>query len=491
MKSENKYIDDTQKTKRRRALSGRNFKQGLYSSIITIVVIAIVIVINLFVSKLDIKIDLTEENVYTLTEETKDLANNLTEDIDIYYIVKEDDEYTVLKNVINQYGKYPHINVTWKDPELYPQFAAQYTDGEIQGNDVVVVNKSTGLYKFVPFDEMYNSDYTVNYTTGQYEQKYTLDAEGRITSAIQYVTSVIQAKMYIVSAHGERKLGDGVSALINKANIDMVDFDVKSATEIPDDCNMLLIDGPVSDISKEELDMYKNYLDNGGNAILAVAYTDKDMTNYNSLLEYYGVKVSPAVIVEADGYYMNNYPSYLMAGFETVESNIAAEFSSDDFIICPITSMLELSDASTLRTSLKTTALALTSEGSYAKVNPQPDSYLKEEGDPEGPFELVIQAEDTYKDKSSKVAIFATPYMFEDDWIDYYTCRNIDLLIDTVDWMNDVDQETVAIPERSLDAVYIDVPFGAATLWGVLTIIVIPLGILVAGIVVWLVRRKR
>ena len=107
--------------------------------------------------------------------------------------------------------------MTWKDPELYPQFAAQYTDGEIQGNDVVVVNKSTGLYKFVPFDEMYNSDYTVNYTTGQYEQKYTLDAEGRITSAIQYVTSAIHAKRYIVSAHGERKLGDGVSALISNS----------------------------------------------------------------------------------------------------------------------------------------------------------------------------------------------------------------------------------------------------------------------------------
>ena len=128
------YAETAPLKKNKGGLKGRNFKQGLYSSFVALFVVAIVILFNLFVGQLNLKVDLTKEEVYTLTDATRELAENLTDEIEIYYLVKEGEEYDVLKNVVEQYDKLPNITSIWKDPELYPQFAAQYTSEQLQGN---------------------------------------------------------------------------------------------------------------------------------------------------------------------------------------------------------------------------------------------------------------------------------------------------------------------------------------------------------------------
>ena len=92
------------KTKKKKSnLRGRNFKQGVYSSVVCVAVLVIVILVNLVVGQLDIKVDLTSEDVYTLTDKTKELVSGLSDDIEIYFLAKEGDEYKVLQNVINEY----------------------------------------------------------------------------------------------------------------------------------------------------------------------------------------------------------------------------------------------------------------------------------------------------------------------------------------------------------------------------------------------------
>lgn len=474
-----------------KSLSGRNFKQGMYNSIVIVAVIAIVIIVNLFVGQLGIKIDLTKENVYTLTDETKEYAETLSDDIKIYYLAKENDEYEVLQNVINQYDKLPHISVTWKDPELYPQFASQYTDSEIKGNDVIVVNESNNASKFVAFNDMYIEDYSMDYSTYKYNYHYSLDAEGQITSAIQYVTAddASKTKMYVVKAHEETELEMKVTELIEKSNVVMEDFDPRSASSLPEDCDILFINGPMTDISEDELKMYKEYLDGGGKAILTLAYTAEDMSNYNALMEYYGVTVNDAIVCEARGYYMQNYPTYVMAEFENVTDEITTGFAAKDFVIAPVSKALTLQDASKLRSTLTVKSVVKSSEESYGKLNAESDIVDKEEGDLSGPFDVVIQASDTYKDNTSKVVICSSPYMFKDDWVDFYSNSNVKLLQNSIDWMS--DRKSIVIPQRNLDSVYLEVDMKDATVWAVIVIIIIPLGILAAGFTVWFLRRKR
>lgn len=469
-------------------LRGRNFKQGLYSSFVTLFVVIIVILFNLFIGQLNLKVDLTEENVYTLTDATKELAQNLTDEIEIYYLVKEGNEYEVLQNVIEQYDKLPHIKSILKDPELYPQFASQYTDEKLQGNDVIILDKTTGASKFIPFEEMYITDYQMDYSSYNYSYTNILDAEGQITSGINYVTTGVRTKMYAVNSHGENALGEGVTELVNKANVDIETFNVLTQNAIPEDCDILFINGPTTDISEEELEMYKDYLDNGGKAILTVAWSENDLSNYYELLGYYGIEATKGVVIENSGNYFQRRPTYLLEGFQSVTDDISTEFKSDDYLIVPIANILKKKDESELRGTLSLSDIVISTEEAYGKTNAESTEIGKEENDIDGPFSLVIQASDTYKDKSSKVAIYASPYMTEDDWIDYYECSNIDLFINSIDWMS--EQQSITVPKRNLDGVYLKVPVKDATIWAVVTIIIIPLGFLLAGFVVWYMRRK-
>ena len=479
-------MEDNKKVKRS---LGRNFKQGMYYSIVTVFVIAMVIIINMFVTKMDIKLDFTKQDLYTLTDATKEYVSTLEDDITIYFLAKENDKYEVLQNVINQYGKLSHISVVWKDPELYPQFAAQYTDSEVTGNDVIVVNETKKTSKFIAFSDMYIEDYSMNYSTYNYDYSTTLDAEGQITSAIQYVTTGVLSKIYTVSVHGETAIDDEVEELIKKGNYELVEFDARTETAVPDDCDVLLINGPTADLSEDELNMYKSYLDNGGKAIFTVAYTTNDMTNYYKLLEYYGVNVENAIVCEPKQFIMN-YPTYIMSTYESVDSEgISADFELNDFVIAPVSLPLTIQDSSEYRSTLTVNSIVKSTEDSYAKVNPESEVVDKEDGDLSGPFDVVIQASDTYKDKSSKVVICSSPFMFKKDWIDFYNNTNIDLLIDTVDWMSDKEQ-SVTIPKRSLDSVLLNVDTKEATMWGVLVIFVLPVTVLGIGIVLWILRRR-
>lgn len=482
------YAEPAPPKKKRGGLRGRNFKQGLYSSFVALFVVVIVILFNLFIGQLNLKVDLTKEDVYTLTDETRELADSLTDEIEIYYLVKDGSEYEVLKNVIDQYDKLPNIKSIWRDPELYPQFAAQYTNEELQGNDVIVVNKTSGASRFIPFTDMYITDYQVDYSSYNYEYKNTLDAEGQITSAIGYVTSGVHTKMYAVSSHGETPLGEDVAELVKKANVDIETLDVLTQSTIPEDCDILFLNGPVTDISADELTMYKEFLDNGGKAIFTVAYSEKEMPNYYELLAYYGVEATRGVILENSGNYMQ-YPTYLLEKFESVTDDISSEYTIDDYVVMPIATILKTMEASQLRGTLKLSDIVISTEGAYGKTNPESTVIDKEENDPEGPFSLVIQATDTYKDKSSKVVIYASPYMLSDEWTEYYECSNISLFIDSIDWMS--EQQSITVPKRSLDGVYLEVPQKDATIWAAITVIIVPLGILVIGFVVWYVRRKR
>lgn len=107
-----------------------------------------------------------------------------------------------------------HIKVETKDPDLYPKFTSQYTDQTVAANSVIVVcgDKS----KVVSNSDMWET--STNYQTYQ-TQTTGFDGEGQITSAITYVTSENNPKVYWVTGHGEASesnLSTNFSDAINK-----------------------------------------------------------------------------------------------------------------------------------------------------------------------------------------------------------------------------------------------------------------------------------
>ena len=80
------------------------------------------------------------------------------------------------------------ISLVQKDPIQYPNFASEYVDDEIGLNSFLVVNNRTNRAKYVDNSEMLVKEF--NQQTFQYNT-IGVDIEGKLLSAIQYVTNLI------------------------------------------------------------------------------------------------------------------------------------------------------------------------------------------------------------------------------------------------------------------------------------------------------------
>ena len=213
----------------KKSFSNRRFKMGGYQTLVMVIVIVLVIVLNLVVNKLNISVDLSSDQKYTLTEDSKKLASGVQDSVKMYFMCPEGQEQVVIEKVLQQYNGLGNIEVIQKDPVIYPTFAQQYTEDEIQSNDVIVVNETKNKNKVVKGTEMIVQG--MDYTT--YSESYTLDAEGQLTSALQSVTAEDTVKMYYTSGHNEAQLNDSLTDILRKSNIDYEEIATSSKDKIP------------------------------------------------------------------------------------------------------------------------------------------------------------------------------------------------------------------------------------------------------------------
>ena len=88
---------------------------GTYSLILTAVVLAIVIVVNLFASALPsskTSYDISSTKLYSITSNTKVVVNALEQDVTIYWVVQSGEEDDVIENLLSKYDSLSdHITV--------------------------------------------------------------------------------------------------------------------------------------------------------------------------------------------------------------------------------------------------------------------------------------------------------------------------------------------------------------------------------------------
>ena len=82
------------------------FQGGSYSLMLTAVVLALLIVVNILVSVLPTsltKYDISSAKLYSTTSNTKAVVNALQEDVTIYWIVQADQEDQIIENLLGKY----------------------------------------------------------------------------------------------------------------------------------------------------------------------------------------------------------------------------------------------------------------------------------------------------------------------------------------------------------------------------------------------------
>ena len=119
----------------------RSFRAGGYSVLAAALVIAIAVVVNLMAAKLP-KTDLSSQELFTLSDQTVELAEGLDEPVTVYWLVSQGSEDSYLTQLLDRYDHLSrNLTVEKVDPVVYPTFASNYTDEEITMNSMILVSE--------------------------------------------------------------------------------------------------------------------------------------------------------------------------------------------------------------------------------------------------------------------------------------------------------------------------------------------------------------
>ena len=457
------------------------FRGGSYSLIVTILVLAILIVVNIFASALPAtvtKYDMSATQLYSVTSNTKVVLNNLQQDVTIYWVVQADEEDDILENLLAKYESLSsHVSVVKKNPDVYPTFAAQYTDEDVPNNSLVV--ESGERSRYIAYDDIYLTDmdiYSYSYNT-------SFDGEGAITSAIDYVVTEDLPKLYTLEGHGEAELPATFADQIEKENIEVESLSLLTTDAVPEDADCLMIYAPESDLSEAEADLLADYVSGGGKLlIMAGPARDSALTNLQSLLTRHGVEPVEGIAVDTDpgGYLAYEGPSVLIP---TLASSAVTDALREEnyYVMMPISQGLDVSGAGSSVTALLTTGDATFSKAAGYELT----TYEKEEGDIDGPFALAVSVEDG----EGRMIWFSSSYFLEDMFNAYSSGANGDLAMNALSALVG-EREAMAIRSKSLNYNYLTISESTASLLRIVMIGVFPVAFLAVGIAVVLRRRR-
>ena len=491
MKLLGKNINEQTKkeSKEKMPLNKKYLRNGSYSTLLIVIFVAIVVVINMIVGKLPSKytqIDISDQQLYSIGDETKKVLNNLDKDVTIYQIAQSGSEDETISNLLQKYAdESKHVKVELKDPVVSPKFVSEYTSDQVSSNSLIVVCGDRN--KVVNYNDMYES--TMDYNTYSY-QTTGFDGEGQITSAIAYVTTENLPVLYTLEGHGEKELDSTIKEDIEKANMEIKTLNLISEGSVPDDAACLLIDSPSSDISDDEKTALLDYLENGGKAMVFSDYTESTLSNFAAVLENYGVKAADGIVFEGDNqHYGMQMPYYLLPTVNSTDAS-SETASSGYYIIMPYAQGIQKLDD--VRDTVTVEDILTTSDSAYSKTNLQSETLEKEDGDVEGPFALGVSIkEDVGDGKKTQIIYYSSSYIMDSQMNQLVSGGNEKLVTESLNSMVSTEETTtVSIPSKSLEVSYLTISDYDASFWKICTIGLIPGIFLVAGFVLWFKRRK-
>ena len=471
------------------SIKGRIFRNGLYSTAILGVVVVLAVLVNLLVNAIPAKytqFDLSEAGLYTLSDQSMQLAQGLEQDVKIYYLCETGNEDAIITRLLDHYAaESSHITWELKDPAVYPTFAAQYGAQDASSGSLILTcgDNSTVL----DAADLYDYDYSNYYTTGSYS--VTFGGESQISGAIYRLTSGEASHAYYTTNHGEQEPTSSLLKALNAQNLEVEGLDLLTS-EIPEDCDLLIIQNPATDFATgdslvDEISMLRNYLNNGGSLLLTTdAYYNTP--ELDELMAEFGLSRTGGLVVEGDtDHALYNYAYYLLPDYTaTTESDALEGVDRSSHVL------LQMAQGITITETPGVTAEALltTSDKAYSKAAGYDMTTVeKEEGDAEGPFALAAWAQN---ENTGAQVIWIGCSNMDNEQLYQSIPGNLTFLQGCAVSLAG-KSSSILIDTKALEATPVTVPASAAMTLALIFVFVLPAAVLVAGVAVVLLRRRR
>ena len=230
----------------------RQARYGANVALSIVGVIGIAVFANAIIThRFDKRADLTTLQLYTISEQTTTVLKNLEVEVQVtaFFSNNLPQLATRAKNILELYQRETQfLTVSFKDPFVDLQLKEKY---QVQ------------------------YDGTIIFESNEREEKVTTVDEQKFTSAILKLIRNETKKIYFLVGHEEHGLDDPnnngyseVKAELENQNYAAFPLSLLTQTDIPTDCEALVIAGPKTALARNELDAVEKYLTRSGKLFL-------------------------------------------------------------------------------------------------------------------------------------------------------------------------------------------------------------------------------
>ena len=493
----------------------KKIKYSINSSIIIIGAIIAAILINsilvAFDDKISLEIDLTQNEIYKLSDSSKEVAKNIDKDTKVGILydgreIDENDEFmSVMKAIIDKYTEENEkisceLIDYYNDPtpllKEYPEAAMQelysrqmnplYAMIIVQGDDYQIADAESYFEQSYEKEEgtIKNKSAIEKVLTNKFAS-FTSDAEN--FSMILYTTG-----------HGE-KVNSTIGSLLSKYGYTPAYVELSSFKSVEGEKPLIIIDSPATDFTTEEIDNLDAFLKEGGNAQVYFnpLISNEELPRLEGYLQdEWGIIRSHDVIydnaktVTLDEDDKEIYGSIAVGEYTDHEilndikaSGVRVMYSAANALKIKTDKSSEIKAQSVLKTSdnalLKSLETALSPETSNGAI---------------GEYDVILTStRDAYDEKGARITgkLLVCGSSYALDTLPLQSdCANEELLINSFNWMcgntSSINVEIKDFPEGGL--IIENTP---KWIWFSSLVVVVPLLILGAGIYVFVKRRYK
>ncbi len=457
-------------------LAGRSTKYGMNLGLMVLIVLAILVVLELFSKeRFHVQIDTTKNKRYSLASQTLKVLEGLKEPVKIYAFYQEaDPSRGPAEDLLNLYRTKSGKKIDWEfvDPDRFPMKAQQYK---------VNTYNSLVLERGDRFEKVY------------------LAEEEKITNALVKLTREKKPVVYVLQGHGEHGLEsvqkDGYSEA--KKAMENEHYEVRSLllareAKVPEDAGVVILAGPQKGLLEEEWKALKSYLDAGGKLMMLV--DPQAAPGAADFLSDYGVLLEEDMVVDRNSRLLGG--DYLVPPIVEYEPHpITQDFRQSPYLVY-LPMARSVRSAEKPPEGVNVEILARTGPGSWGERDLERLRRGEAELNPEdlqGPVPVAAVATVQGKDgaKKGRILVVGDSDFISNGAIDPNRSGNQDFFLNGLNWLAE-QEDLISIRAKSAPSRPVMLRPGQWTLIFLVVVVLFPLCILGVGVaVVWRRRRKK
>lgn len=445
--------------------------------------VILLILVNFLAYSLPWRWDLTKAKQHTLSKSAAELLDGLKQDVQLtaFYAGVPPKYLSDLFQEFKRNSK-GRIKPEIIDPIVRIGYAAQF-GSVISGKENKVIVRSAG----------------------EKGARRDVDFTNKILSEELLINAIIgvtrkERTVYFLTGHSEYDILDkktsGLSqlaGLLSENNITSKKLMLGVKGEIPADCDVLVIAGPHTQLTKKEKGLIRKYLKKGGDALflienVIVTTPDKPLTwqekqgnpSLNGILSDWGVKVGDDIVVDLSNHVGSD------AGTPATKNYIPhpslTEGLDYTFYIRP----RSISELEGRRTSLKLVPIVLTAskEASWGETDRTLQIKFDPNADVPGPVPIayvVFEPKEKEESSDTRVIIFTDADFLTNAFIGQYS--NAKLGLNVFNWLSEADYR-IFISEKEISVIRLDLTSKQKRMVAVVLLLILFL-IIASGITVW------